>query len=1353
MKPPPFLMILFATLVRYSLQIRHRTLYTHEDDYRQRKLRLFSDPVKPSNFSTEPKLSKVFHLNDNHQELSVQWAGEGTGVIICLAHDPSSPESPPRSAAVYISYDFGDTFRNETDKFQQLDGTTLALDKFYNHQNFSSWTVFTDSTNRVLYTTLIDNGKILVTKYEITFIPSELIFSEKDPKVFVILDKESENNKLWLTRDYGASFIEVMQGVTAVYWSSSWAEQPLLYVQRQEAAGLYTVYAVTSLFEEGSEMHTVVEGVLDFSVKKDFAFATRDLKGKAVTLLVSYQGSPFEEAHFDRVTSKHVGYYIADVSGSDILVAVNHDNELPTLYFSHKNGTIFSLSMRNFACFFPGKLWNRSKLKGVTNTAFADIYKVDGLHGIYIASQFQIMKYLDLDLTNLSTEHLSTVITFNKGKQWQLLNVPIPEARRDGDPCLKDNRCSLHLPQKFAGLFHGSQIMPPVTSQFAPAVIIATGTIGVSQKGEYGLFISTDAGITWWLALRGQYLYQIGDHGGAIVAMKYKEENGTNELLYSTDSGHKWHSQPFLDRDVHVVNMLSEVEGKSTIFTTFGTENYGNNWLAIKTDLREAFSKNCTKDDYIFWSLSTEYTGSVPCQMGEKEVYERRKPESSCYTGQNYTMDTTKELCDCSLEDFECDGGFIEHKFSLDCIRNKWLDSPYEVPSTCMPGDFYNRTKGYKFVPGDVCDRGSAKRYLPDTLPCPDREIPETIIASDRNIIYRHYIGTNNWEIVSQKNLTYAVALEVDVHNSCVYWADAGTHTIERQCMNGVNISFDVMYNSGKSTVEGLALDWVSHLLYFVESTSANIKVIRIDENIGNNTQISTILSSPVLKKPRGIAVHPREGLMFWTDWDVENPSVSRASANGSNVQQLFGKPDVIWPNGLAIDYIAERIYWVDARQDYVASADLDGLGFRKIITGSDKLRHPFAITVFKDYVYWSDISNKMIYQADKDNGENIRRLSTKPQSFMGIKVFAQSLQEGTNACVEDINHALCSHFCIGLPRQSYTCKCPDYLQLAGNNKCVPVCGEDFRCKNILECIPSTKHCDGFNDCSDSSDEDDCPQNTCEDLEIKCKTGNTCILLLQLCNGIFDCPDHSDENNCTTAATATTPASTTRVPCDRPSILCDDGKQCIPIYWQCDGDRDCEDGSDEKNCTVMTQVSCHSPLASCDDGEHCIHHSWVCDGERDCPDGSDENLCMITPPEPVYVYSTGGEFKCKNSSECIATSKCCDGVKDCSDNSDEEGCPNNSCAADETKVSCCSPFVLCDDGKLCIPDRWRCDGERDCVDGSDEKNCPVMTQVSCHSPLVLCDDGKECIPHVWRCDEESDCADGSDEKNCTSTTP
>ena len=56
--------------------------------------------------------------------------------------------------------------------------------------------------------------------------------------------------------------------------------------------------------------------------------------------------------------------------------------------------------------------------------------------------------------------------------------------------------------------------------------------------------------------------------------------------------------------------------------------------------------------------------------------------------------------------------------------------------------------------------------------------------------------------------------------------------------------------------------------------------------------------------------------------------------------------------------------------------------------------------------------------------------------------------------------------------------------------------------------------------------------------------------------------------------------------------------------WKCDKSLDCDDGSDEWNCTAPV---CSSAEFTCSDG-HCVANSWRCDGFTDCRDGSDEQV-------------------------------------------------------------------------------------------------------------------------------------------------
>ncbi|XP_045333417.1 low-density lipoprotein receptor-related protein 8 isoform X8 [Leopardus geoffroyi] len=161
----------------------------------------------------------------------------------------------------------------------------------------------------------------------------------------------------------------------------------------------------------------------------------------------------------------------------------------------------------------------------------------------------------------------------------------------------------------------------------------------------------------------------------------------------------------------------------------------------------------------------------------------------------------------------------------------------------------------------------------------------------------------------------------------------------------------------------------------------------------------------------------------------------------------------------------------------------------------------------------------------------------------------------------------------------------------------VKECEEDqFRCRNE-RCIPSVWRCDEDDDCSDNSDEDDCPKKTCADSDFTCGNGH-----------------------------------------------------CIPERWKCDGEEECPDGSDEAETTCTKQV-CPAEKLSCGPASHkCVPASWRCDGEKDCESGADEAGCATS-----LGTCRGDEFQCGDGT-CVPTIKRCNQEQDCLDGSDEAGC-------------------------------------------------------------------------------------------------
>nr|XP_031540135.1 low-density lipoprotein receptor-related protein 8 isoform X6 [Vicugna pacos] len=209
----------------------------------------------------------------------------------------------------------------------------------------------------------------------------------------------------------------------------------------------------------------------------------------------------------------------------------------------------------------------------------------------------------------------------------------------------------------------------------------------------------------------------------------------------------------------------------------------------------------------------------------------------------------------------------------------------------------------------------------------------------------------------------------------------------------------------------------------------------------------------------------------------------------------------------------------------------------------------------------------------------------------------------------------------------------------------VKECEEDqFRCRNE-RCIPSVWRCDEDNDCSDNSDEDDCPKKTCADSDFTCDNGH-CIHEQWKCDGEEECPDGSDESE----------ATCTKQVCPAEKLSCGPtSHKCVPASWRCDGEKDCESGADEAGCATSLGT-CRGDEFQCGDGT-CVPAIKRCNQEQDCPDRSDEAGCL-----QESTCEGPRRFQCK-SGECVDGGKVCDAQRDCRDWSDEplKECGLNEC--------------------------------------------------------------------------------------------
>ncbi|KAM6314430.1 low-density lipoprotein receptor-related protein 6 isoform 6-T6 [Podargus strigoides] len=276
--------------------------------------------------------------------------------------------------------------------------------------------------------------------------------------------------------------------------------------------------------------------------------------------------------------------------------------------------------------------------------------------------------------------------------------------------------------------------------------------------------------------------------------------------------------------------------------------------------------------------------------------------------------------------------------------------------------------------------------------------------------------------VLVNTSLGWPNGLALDYAESKIYWGDAKTdkiETISRAFMNGSALEHVVEF--GLDYPEGMAVDWLGKNLYWADTGTNRIEVSKLD---GQHRQV---LVWKDLDSPRALALDPAEGFMYWTEWGGK-PKIDRAAMDGTERTTLV--PNVGRANGLTIDYAKRRLYWTDLDTNLIESSNMLGLD-REII--ADDLPHPFGLTQYQDYIYWTDWSRRSIERANKTSGQNRTIIQGHLDYVMDILVFHSSRQAGWNECASSNGH--CSHLCLAVPVGGFVCGCPAHYSLNSDNR------------------------------------------------------------------------------------------------------------------------------------------------------------------------------------------------------------------------------------------------------------------------------------------------------------------------------
>ncbi|XP_022921032.1 low-density lipoprotein receptor-related protein 6 [Onthophagus taurus] len=415
------------------------------------------------------------------------------------------------------------------------------------------------------------------------------------------------------------------------------------------------------------------------------------------------------------------------------------------------------------------------------------------------------------------------------------------------------------------------------------------------------------------------------------------------------------------------------------------------------------------------------------------------------------------------------------------------------------------------------------------------------IIYSQKNLVVRLLPDSQTdclEAVLPIHGLKNVKSIDFDPVKQYLYWIEGKTLSIKKI---DINANRD---QSPKTVVASdpdirpfdLAVDVFGHLLFWTCAAKDVINITRM-----NSTFVGVIEKKD--EKPRLIAIHPSKRLLFYTDDRDNFTQIIRTRLDGTH-RLIIGKSKAREIPAIAIDIENDFVVWVDGLDIWMGNIDGDN-NYKVTSESKSKIN---ALTVHTGWLYWLDRTINQLQRIELSTGNSRSTVLNYDSHILDLVSVTQPDTKHNCATLS------CSHLCVIDGGSTAVCTCPPGLILKkdDNQTCIVLPGcmsGHFTCASPEPgtgngCIPTSWRCDNTKDCSDGSDEMDCP--VCKKDEYKCKNLQ-CISQRKVCDGVSDCKDGSDEEQC----------------CKHNQYQCPQTDACISISSLCDGIEHCSNGEDE----------------------------------------------------------------------------------------------------------------------------------------------------------------------------------------------
>ncbi|KAL3891054.1 hypothetical protein ACJMK2_003317, partial [Sinanodonta woodiana] len=282
--------------------------------------------------------------------------------------------------------------------------------------------------------------------------------------------------------------------------------------------------------------------------------------------------------------------------------------------------------------------------------------------------------------------------------------------------------------------------------------------------------------------------------------------------------------------------------------------------------------------------------------------------------------------------------------------------------------------------------------------------------------------------IWSHRFPTSVLTLRVDVDNiqQNAYIYHSTQHSIYKNPNynygNSTENLWTILSKGISSGVVSLAVDWVSHNIYWTDPT---FKWIMVQSLSSSDTSMFRVLIQENLYRPHALALDPTDALLFWSDIG-RFTTIEVSSLSGRNRKTIV-LSNLLRTNGLAADHQGQRLYFADTERDTVETVTYDGTD-RKILLAKS-YSSLIDVAVYQDTLYVGDRSK--LYVVNKTNGNAFgMEIGEDVYGYAGVAVFHDEVQPVTDRCQ---NYG-CAHICL-TELDGATCICKDGYHLNEDNK------------------------------------------------------------------------------------------------------------------------------------------------------------------------------------------------------------------------------------------------------------------------------------------------------------------------------